>query len=141
MKFYWTVFEKHHLTIFSGITFKHYNESLRKYRRLTSSILHQMSSGEKSTIELRIQQAMELLKDEIRICFGAPYNPKDLLTELAGRIILGILFGARFVQSESSATREILESSSKYLENIDPMIDMLPAVRFLPAFRRKINSM
>lgn len=136
-----TLFKKQCVTMFSGITFKHYNESLKKYRKLTSSILCQLSSGENSTTESRIQQGLEVLKEEFRKQDGAPFDPKELLTQFTGRIILSILFGSKFVQSESSRVDEILESSSKYLANIDPIIDMLPMVRFLPVFRRKINAM
>lgn len=80
--------------------------------------------------------------NEIIVKQGEAFDPKFLFNEFSGMTILSVLLGERFSRENySSRAREIISSSNSYLANIDPVLDIMPWLRFLPVFRRKLKVM
>lgn len=121
-----------------GMGFKPYNESFKKYHRLSLSILREFGFGVRDVSEARILEEVEGLLDEIKRKNGQSFNPKSMVTTAVSNVVLAILFGRKFLQTGTTLHTDLAESVSKHMASMDPAFDIAPFIRFLPNYRRKL---
>ena len=124
-----------------GIAFSHYNESFKKYNKLTLSIFKEFGFGVHSVSETRILQEVEAMIEEITKNNGRPFYPKWPFTFGASNVITSILLGKDFQQSSPKVHSAIIKNSAETVKCMDIALNMVPIVRFLPMFWKKIYGL
>jgi len=124
-----------------GIAYTHYNETYKKYHKLILSILKEFGFGVHSVSETRILQEVETMNEEIMKYNSRPFYPKWPFTFAASNVITSILLGKDFQQSLPKVHSALVKNSSGVMECIDMAINMVPIVRFLPMFWKKIDGL
>ena len=122
-----------------GIAFTQYNESFRKYHKQVLSILKELGFGVERVTETRILQEVETMHEKLLKLDGRPINPKWSVTFASANVVISILFGKNFEQNLPKYHSHVIENASDCLENFDLAVNMAPAIRFLPAFRKKMT--
>lgn len=122
-----------------GIAFTQYNERFRKYHKQVLSILKELGFGVERVTETRILQEVETMHEKLLKLDGRPINPKWSVTFASANVVISILFGKNFEQNLPKYHSHVIENASDCLENFDLAVNMAPALRFLPAFRKKMT--
>lgn len=122
-----------------GVIFKYYDESFRKYQKLTISILKGFGFGVKDVSERLILDDVAELLEEIRRKDCKSFDIKEMLTTSVSNTVLGLLFGKRFLRA-GSEHKDLLKNLDKHTNNIEPAFDFAPLVRFIPMYRKKLMA-
>src|SRR6218665_1488735 len=123
---------------FTGFIFAKYDHTFKKYHKLCLAILREFGFGVKTVSESRITREVELLKTKFVKFNGRPFYPNPLTVESTFSVVSSILFGETFAASDTC--NRISEAVSKYTRSVVIAIELVPLLRFLPYFRRKLST-
>lgn len=124
----------------NGIIDRQYGDAFRKYHQLSLTILREFGFG-KGVMESRINAEVRELVGEVKELNGRPFNPQVLITSSVMNIISSILFGRRFDRFDPKLD-ELITYVNKFVTDSQGvvMVDVFPALRFLPMFRRRLKN-
>lgn len=116
-----------------------YDKNFKHYQKLSLSIFKEFGFG-KDIMEARINREVTELVKCIKEVDGKSFYPKSVVFTAIENVIASILFGER-VESDTKFTKEILDSSLKIIDATFAMfpLNAMPALRFLPHFRKLID--
>jgi len=123
----------------SGIAFARYDDTFKKYHKLSLAILKEFGFGVKTVSESRILAEVELLVTTFLQFDGRPFDPKHLIATSTFSVVSSIMFGETFTTSDSC--HRIAEAVGQFARNIGFAIQFVPLLRFLPYFRNKLSIM
>ncbi len=124
-----------------GIIHTLYDDRYKRYHKISLSIFKEFGFGVKSTSETRILQEVEKMNEQIMKHNGRPLYPKWIFAFASSNVVLNILLGKSFLRSLPKVHSNIVRCSGEIFDNFDISLNMVPIVRFLPMFWKKINSL
>lgn len=120
-----------------GIVFAPFTESFKRYRKLSMSILKEFAFGVED--ERMILEDVEEMLDKVKLENGKPFVMKLMLSAIVSRTAVGVLFGRRFLRT-GNEHMDLVKNIEKHSLCICPIMDIVPLLRFLPAYRKKLTN-
>lgn len=96
--------------------------------------------GGSNTSETRILYEVESMFEEIVKTNGHSFDPKYMTAFSTSNVVLSILFSKQFMSVEKNQ-RALLQNSNQFAQSLDNALAMAPLLRFLPNYRKKMNSL
>ena len=92
-------------------------------------------------MEKRIQREVEELLNGINELNGKAFDPVNLVASSVMNVIVSIIFGKRFQQTDPKLEKMIILVRRMIREAIDPIaINVVPCLRFLPRFKKILQK-
>lgn len=120
-----------------GIVTKTTSPEWKRIHQLSLSILKEFGFGIKSLMEERILTEVNEMTGYLRKKNGQSLYAKDFIEMISTNIINNIIFGHRFEYEQGVG--ELFVQMQHFIQGIDFSFDIIPQVRFLPRYQRKLN--
>ena len=122
----------------AGIVLRQYDAEFKKRQHASLSILKEFGFG-KRLMEVRILREVSDLVDRVRKRNGEPFDPDLTVTTSVANVVYSILFGKR-LDCDGPRMARLVEIMHTMLGMNCPELDLLPLLRFIPAYRRRLES-
>ena len=111
----------------------HYDDKFRRHRQLCLSILKRFGFGQR-VMETTILMEVEQMINEVREQQGRPFDMRQLITSCVANVIMNVIIGCRFYHSDP-AFQHLIRDVNEFCATFSPILEIFPALRFLPYFR------
>jgi cytochrome P450 len=123
-----------------GIISKRYDGNFKKYHLLSLTILKEFGFGNPRVLESRITTELQEFLKLIKATNGQPMYPKELVSFSLLNIISEILLSHRF-EAVDSTIRDFIQQASQFINQLDPVLDIIPSARHLTKYRTLVEEM
>jgi len=90
-------------------------------------------------MEARILREVKEMINKVREEQGRPFDVKQLTTTCVANVIMHMMFGRRFDSSDPEF-KSLIYEFSRFLSSFSVIIEMFPALRFLPPLKKKFSD-
>ena len=126
---------------FSGIFERSFDDSFKKYHRLTLSILRTFGFGNQGIMETRINCEVEALVADLQKHKSMPIYPKKAVNASVVNVIGSILFGRQFDRNKNEAEQLVTNIHEYSIGGIETFIvNLFPIARHLPVLRDRVTE-
>jgi len=80
---------------------------------------------------------VEEMINKVREQQGRPFDMRQLITSCVANVIMNVLFGHRFDHSDPTF-QQVIHDLETFFATFFPVLEIFPALRFLPYFKNKI---
>ena len=101
--------------------------------------LRKMGFGERSTMEARLQLEVNECIKYIKDRNGMAFDPQRIFQVSTLNVIFSMMFGKRF-KSNDPIAELIFRTTFLLQQSLNPVFDLFPIFRYLPAFKRIIQE-
>ncbi|XP_035667221.1 cytochrome P450 2U1-like [Branchiostoma floridae] len=124
----------------SGIAFLPYGSLWKQQRKFTLRSLRDFGFGKRS-LEGKILEEAEGLKEEILKTANTPFNVRPLLQNAVSNVICSIVFGARFDYSDPKFNYLMDRVNQNFGEqDLAGVTNFFPLLRHIPAVRKAVDK-
>ncbi|XP_066273784.1 cytochrome P450 2J4-like [Branchiostoma lanceolatum] len=125
----------------NGLTFTPYGSFWKQQRKFALKSLRDFGFGKRS-MEGKILEEAEGLKEEILQTANTPFNVRPLLQNAVGNVICSIVFGSRFEYSDPKFQYLMERITQNFGEQeLVGATNFFPWLRHIPAVRKAVDKM
>ena len=118
-----------------------YSEEWKRQRSTLLQILRRLGYGKRS-IQLKIQEEMQYVYDEIMARVGKPFDPNFIITMAVSNALCAMVYGERYNTSDAefvALTKNIQGSIRLFFE--EAFGDFIWFYRFKPSYRKVLRDL